>query len=209
MPVILFSNPRRASATFFGRGGSATESAPRLSHPPRKRISFLLYIAGNIGRAGGGGGGWRRGKTQPDATWRTRHQLRPSKETMNNSLFAASVRGGAGRQQAACSFLLWSLLKESLSPCIREGGAPECRRCRPRRKRRRRTDEVVVERSDEEGEGQRGTTKEEDHVILLWYTSSSVPGSDVPLTRHTLRLASLQDPEEWVCLSYGSDRARC
>jgi len=65
-------------------------------------------------------------------------------------------------------------------------------------------DEVVVE--NEEGEGQRGTTKEEDHVILLWYTSSSVPGSDVPLTRHTLQLASLQDPEEWVCLSYGSDR---
>lgn len=61
--------------------------------------------------------------------------------------------------------------------------------------------------NDEEGEGQRGTTKEEDHVILLWYTSSSVPGSDVPLTRHTLQLASLQDPEEWVCLSYGSDRA--
>lgn len=68
--------------------------------------------------------------------------------------------------------------------------------------------DVVVE-NNEEGEGQRGTTttKEEDHVILLWYTSSSVPGSDVPLTRHTLQLASLQDPEEWVCLSYGSDRA--
>lgn len=65
---------------------------------------------------------------------------------------------------------------------------------------------MVVE-NNEEGEGQRGTTKEEDHVILLWYTSSSVPGSDVPLTRHTLQLASLQDPEEWVCLSYGSDRA--
>lgn len=53
-------------------------------------------------------------------------------------------------------------------------------------------------KNDEEGEGQRGMTKEEDHVILLWYTSSSVPGSDVPLTRHTLQLASLQDPEEWV-----------
>lgn len=86
---------------------------------------------------------------------------------------------------------------------VREGGAPECR-CRPEEEEEE--DEVVVEK-DEEGEGQRGTTKEEDHVILLWYTSSSVPGSDVPLTRHTLQLASLQDPEEWVCLSYGSDRA--
>lgn len=59
---------------------------------------------------------------------------------------------------------------------------------------------AAVERGEQGGrEGQRGTTKEEDHVILLWYTSpSSVPGSDVPLTRHTLQLASLQDPEEWV-----------
>ncbi|KAM0727020.1 hypothetical protein ACS0PU_007181 [Formica fusca] len=68
---------------------------------------------------------------------------------------------------------------------------------------------VVVVENDEEVEGQRRTKKkeeEEDHVILLWYTSS-VPGSDVPLTWHTLQLASLQDPEEWVCLSYGSDRA--
>lgn len=57
---------------------------------------------------------------------------------MNNSLFAASVRGGAGRQQAAVQFLLWSLLKESLSPCT----AKEERRSvvvGPRRKRRWRT----------------------------------------------------------------------
>lgn len=66
---------------------------------------------------------------------------------------------------------------------------------------------VVVVENDEEVDGQRRTKEEEeDHVILLWYTSS-VPGSDVPLTWHTLQLASLQDPEEWVCLSYGSDRA--
>jgi hypothetical protein len=53
-------------------------------------------------------------------------------------------------------------------------------------------EETQVVENEKEGEGQRGTTKEEGHVILLWYTSSSVPGSDVPLTRHTLlaRLAS-------------------
>lgn len=56
---------------------------------------------------------------------------------------------------------------------------------------------VVARKNKREGEGQRGTTKEEDHVILLWYTLL-VPGSDVLLTRHTLQLASLQDPEEWV-----------
>lgn len=35
-------------------------------------------------------------------------------------------------------------------------------------------------------------------VILRRYTWSSVPGSDVPLTRHTQQPASVQDPEEWV-----------
>lgn len=57
---------------------------------------------------------------------------------------------------------------------------------------------VVAMKNKREGERQRGTTKEENHVILLWYTSSLVPGSDVLLTRHTLQLASLQDLEEWV-----------
>lgn len=69
---------------------------------------------------------------------------------------------------------------------IYEGGVPETR-CRLRK----RKEMVVVVENDEEVERQRRTKEEEeDHVILLWYTSS-VPGSDVPLTWHTLQLASL------------------
>lgn len=129
---------------------------------------------------------------------------------MDNSLsLSLSSAGqsvhGAGRQQAACSFYCGTSLKKVFHR-VREGGAPP--ECRCRAENEEKDEAVVVVNDDEgEGEGQRGTTKEEDHVILLWYTSSSVPGSDVPLTRHTLQLASLQDPEEWVCLSYGSDRA--
>lgn len=63
---------------------------------------FIFIVSPAISRGEGGREGGREGgKTQPDVTWRTRHQLRPSKETMDNSLFVASVHG-AGRQQAAC-----------------------------------------------------------------------------------------------------------
>ncbi|KAF7396493.1 hypothetical protein HZH66_007355 [Vespula vulgaris] len=41
-----------------------------------------------------------------------------------------------------------------------------------------------VEKEEEEEENEEEDEEEED-VILRWYTSSPVPGSDVPLTRHT------------------------
>lgn len=84
-------------------------NAACLLHLPREDFIFIISPAIS-------------GKTQPDATWRTRHQLRQSKETMDNSFLAVSVHG-AGRQQAACKFLLWNLLKESLSPCTRRRSA--------------------------------------------------------------------------------------
>ncbi|CAL1679934.1 unnamed protein product [Lasius platythorax] len=109
-----------------------------------------------------------------------------------------------GSRRVCSSFTAWNLLKESLSPYTRRSAGDSLSA------EEEKEEMVVVVENDKEVEGQRRTKKEEeeeeDHVILLWYTSS-VPGSDVPLTWHTLQLASLQDPEEWVCLSYGSDRA--
>ncbi|KAL2722641.1 hypothetical protein V1478_009504 [Vespula squamosa] len=54
---------------------------------------------------------------------------------------------------------------------------------------RRREEGEEEEEEEEEEENEEEENEEEDEeeedVILRWYTSSPVPGSDVPLTRHT------------------------
>lgn len=178
MPVILFSDPHEPESLvkrirdirrrdFFEWKGAY--ACRRISAACRRVASiasaegilFFYYIAGDIEERGKGGKG--REDPQPDATWRTRHQLRPSKETMGQFSLRGKCARRLGRQQATCSFYCGTSLKKVFHR-VREGGAPECR-CRPKRKRRRRT-RLVVE-NDEEGE--KGKEEQRRRRTMLYY----------------------------------------
>ena len=94
-------------------------------HLPREDFIFIISPAIS-------------GKTQPDATWRTRHQLRSSKETMDNSLLCTASVSNRRRVSFYCGTSLKKVFHR-----VREGGAPQCR-CRPEKEKEEEDDEVVV-----------------------------------------------------------------